>query len=304
MIMKKLLPALFITLALPLLSQAKTVTVERVIDGDTFVTTENEHVRLIGIDTPEISSDDCYADEAKTYLESLILGKTVNLKFDEDHYDRYDRTLAYVYYNGSINRKLVNKGYAFVYTVQPNDLYESKYMISQTDAQQNRKGIWRHCSALIKEYKPSQITSITISGTTETGSTISWAEDELARSYKLTVTPDNGSAIDYTGIQDATYTLFGLIANTTYTVTLRAKNYLGFGKASSSKSFNTTAAEQEDTTSDQNSSTICSSNVYNCSDFSSQADAQEVHNYCMAAVGSDIHELDSDDDGEACESLN
>lgn len=47
----------------------------------------------------------------------------------------------------------------------------------------------------------------------------------------------------------------------------------------------------------------CSANVYNCSDFGSQAAAQACHDYCMQRVGYDVHELDSDGDGEACESL-
>lgn len=302
--MKKILPALLITLALPLLSYAKTVTVDRVIDGDTFVTTDNEHIRLIGMDTPETSSDDCYAEKAKTYLESLILGKTVNLKFDEDKYDQYDRTLAYVYSNGSINRKLVSKGYAFVYTVQPNDLYESKYLASQADAQKDQKGIWGHCNGIIKEYKPSQVTGVTVSDTTQTDTTISWAEADLARSYKLSITPENGSTVDYTGIKETTYTLTGLATDTSYSITIKAKNYLGYSKASSSQSFTTSAeATEQDDTDDQSSDIICSSNVYNCSDFSTQADAQEVYDHCMVVVGSDIHALDSDDDGEACESL-
>lgn len=48
----------------------------------------------------------------------------------------------------------------------------------------------------------------------------------------------------------------------------------------------------------------CSSNSYNCSDFSTHAAAQSVYDCCMTQVGSDIHRLDgSDNDGLACESL-
>lgn len=49
--------------------------------------------------------------------------------------------------------------------------------------------------------------------------------------------------------------------------------------------------------------TICSSDVYNCSDFRTQAEAQECYDYCYDIAGYDVHGLDSDDDGEACESL-
>ncbi|MBU0706302.1 excalibur calcium-binding domain-containing protein [Patescibacteria group bacterium] len=47
----------------------------------------------------------------------------------------------------------------------------------------------------------------------------------------------------------------------------------------------------------------CSSNTYNCSDFSTQSEAQAAHDYCWAEVGSDIHSIDGDGNGIACESL-
>lgn len=51
------------------------------------------------------------------------------------------------------------------------------------------------------------------------------------------------------------------------------------------------------------SSYDCSGNVYNCGDFSTHNEAQSVFDYCMAQVGSDVHRLDGNDDGAACESL-
>ncbi len=50
------------------------------------------------------------------------------------------------------------------------------------------------------------------------------------------------------------------------------------------------------------SSGDCSSNAYNCSDFSTQAEAQSVYDTC-GGVNNDIHRLDADKDGIACESL-
>ena len=46
---------------------------------------------------------------------------------------------------------------------------------------------------------------------------------------------------------------------------------------------------------------VCNSNYYNCADFSTQEEAQAVMEYCGAET--DIHYLDGDDDGIACESL-
>jgi len=45
----------------------------------------------------------------------------------------------------------------------------------------------------------------------------------------------------------------------------------------------------------------CSYNRYNCGDFSSQAEAQACYEYCMTATGQDVHDLDRDSDGIACE---
>lgn len=47
----------------------------------------------------------------------------------------------------------------------------------------------------------------------------------------------------------------------------------------------------------------CSSNLYNCSDFSTQVNAQACYQKCFSAGVGDIHELDNNDDRQACESL-
>ena len=47
----------------------------------------------------------------------------------------------------------------------------------------------------------------------------------------------------------------------------------------------------------------CSGNVYNCADFSTHAEAQACYEYCLAQGRGDVHDLDRDSDGSACESL-
>jgi micrococcal nuclease len=49
-------------------------------------------------------------------------------------------------------------------------------------------------------------------------------------------------------------------------------------------------------------SSDCSSNLYNCTDFKTHAESQSVFDSCGGAAN-DIHKLDSDGDGVACESL-
>ena len=47
----------------------------------------------------------------------------------------------------------------------------------------------------------------------------------------------------------------------------------------------------------------CSGNIYNCADFGTHAEAQACYEYCKSLGRGDIHRLDGDNDGIACESL-
>ncbi len=49
----------------------------------------------------------------------------------------------------------------------------------------------------------------------------------------------------------------------------------------------------------QQDSTVCESKIYDCDDFSTQAEAQTIFEFCYT----DVHGLDEDDDGVACETL-
>lgn len=47
----------------------------------------------------------------------------------------------------------------------------------------------------------------------------------------------------------------------------------------------------------------CDADTKNCSDFSTQPEAQACFDHCMALTGRDVHRLDQNNDGVACESL-
>lgn len=49
---------------------------------------------------------------------------------------------------------------------------------------------------------------------------------------------------------------------------------------------------------------LCIADIYNCSDFATHAQAQDAYEFCLESVGKDVHRLDGDNDGHACESLN
>ena len=58
--------------------------------------------------------------------------------------------------------------------------------------------------------------------------------------------------------------------------------------------------DQEEIDISDNAGYICSSNYYNCGDFTTHAEAQEVFEACGSG---DVHQLDRDKDGLACETL-
>jgi endonuclease YncB( thermonuclease family) len=74
---------------------ADTVVVTQVIDGDTVVVGEGDHVRLIGIDTPEKGR--CGYAAATQHMRDLVAGKAVVLTAGaRDDVDKYGRLLRYV----------------------------------------------------------------------------------------------------------------------------------------------------------------------------------------------------------------
>ena len=49
--------------------------------------------------------------------------------------------------------------------------------------------------------------------------------------------------------------------------------------------------------------TNCTEDVYNCGNFTTQAEAQIIFDYCKSQGAGDIHRLDADGNGKACEGL-
>lgn len=124
------------------------VTVKRVVDGDTFVLTTGERVRLIGVDTPETvhpnKQVEPFGQEASRYSKSMLTGQKVRLEFDVEKRDRYKRLLAYVYLqdNTFYNAKLVQEGFAQVATFPPNVKYADQFVALQREAREAKRGLW------------------------------------------------------------------------------------------------------------------------------------------------------------------
>jgi micrococcal nuclease len=145
-----------------------------VADGDTLVITvegRKEHVRLIGVDTPETghsprldsmaahsgrSKADIAAlgEKSKEFVAGLCGGAThVRVEFDPanapSNRDKYERLLAYVYLTPKggagevmLNAEIVRQGYGRAYTTY-RFKYSKAFRAYEQDAKSDQRGLWK-----------------------------------------------------------------------------------------------------------------------------------------------------------------
>lgn len=128
-----------------------TALVTRVIDGDTIEIAGGEHVRYIGIDTPEqaqgSSAPECFAEEARKRNEELVLGRHITLVRDVRDRDIYHRLLRYVFVDETfINETLVREGFARAVSYPPDTAHETLFRNAERTARAAASGLWRSCT--------------------------------------------------------------------------------------------------------------------------------------------------------------
>lgn len=141
-------------------------TVVRVVDGDTLVAVvagEETTIRLLNIDTPETKHPDlpvqCLGPEATDFLaERLPAGTEIELEYDEERLDRYDRTLAGVYESGSlVNAEIAVEGLGVPVYFEPNDRFLPEVEEAAATAQSEGLGLF---SAATECTVPAQVESL------------------------------------------------------------------------------------------------------------------------------------------------
>lgn len=125
-------------------------TVLKVIDGDTIDLKNNMRLRLIGINTPE--KDMYFYEEAKAFMEILVLGKQVKLEKDVTDKDMYGRYLRYVYLPDIfVNLEMIKSGFANAYTYPPDVKYTDKFIDAERNARTNGAGLWQKSPSEVVE---------------------------------------------------------------------------------------------------------------------------------------------------------
>ncbi len=122
--------------------------VQRVVDGDTLLLTNQARVRLQGVDTPETVKPDYpvepWGPEASEFTKEFVGDGEVKLTFDVERQDVYGRFLAYVWKDGRLlNEELLKAGLAraelgFRY----RDAMKRLFQKAENDAKQAQRGIW------------------------------------------------------------------------------------------------------------------------------------------------------------------
>jgi len=142
--------------------------VDYVIDGDTVVLDDKRHIRLIGINTPEISHNDTASEpgalRARDALKQILGGHPfIHLVYGKERLDRHGRTLAHLHLaNGSnVQTQLLQSGLAMPLRIPPNVSLADCYNVASQNARNNNRGLWA-----LARYKTHDVSSL--SGT-ETG---------------------------------------------------------------------------------------------------------------------------------------
>ena len=113
------------------------VNVTRVIDGDT-VDTDIGRIRMLGINTPEKKNPGY--EEALDFLKQYE-NKTIEL--EERGKDKYNRTLAYIYYqNKLLNSEILRQGLANLYVYDEDENYQELEK-AEKYARDNNLGLWK-----------------------------------------------------------------------------------------------------------------------------------------------------------------
>jgi micrococcal nuclease len=124
-------------------------TVASIYDGDTLTLNNGAKVRLLQIDTPELSSGECYGQEAKQALIKLVGKSQVTLEGDtaSADRDRYGRYLRYIFVGKkNLNLELVKIGAAAPYFYQgEKGKYSNKILKAAERAKSKKLGLWGKC---------------------------------------------------------------------------------------------------------------------------------------------------------------
>jgi len=174
---------------------------QEVLDGDTIVLQDGRTIRLLQIDSPELSESECYAQEAKLELISILQGSetrtassykgevgnsALSVQTDSlsDNKDLYNRELRYVFYNNlHVNLELVKRGAAAPYFYQEaKGKYAAELLQAVDEARASKVGLWGACAGAV--FDPNTGISTGYSSDSNSGAVVIAPDGNCDSNYK------------------------------------------------------------------------------------------------------------------------
>ncbi|MEK7155760.1 MAG: thermonuclease family protein [Patescibacteria group bacterium] len=272
----------------------------RVVDGDTIVIEvdgKSESVRMIGVDTPELNDSrtgvQCFAKEAAEKTKALVTGKSIRFEKDPSQGDRdkYKRLLGYVFLEngGFVNKALIEGGFAHEYTYDDAYKYQKQFKAAQAAAKEAEAGLWAPDVCPPEKAATKAKTPAPPKTTTSNTNQAAAAAAAAAPPAQPIQQPVQQQAVQPTTTPQPEPKKEEPKPEPKEEPKPEPKKDPDPPLEPSPKSL-------------EPSSIVCSRNAYNCTDFETKKDAQEVYDQC-GGVGNDIHRLDNNKDGSACDSL-
>ena len=142
------------------------VRVSQVLDGDTLVLQDGRHLRLIGLNSPELDHEDgaheAGALAARDALRRLVFlnRHQLGLRLGRERRDRYDRLLAHAFLDDGRNLTavLLRQGHGLALTIPPNTWQAGCYHAVAARARAAGTGLWSR-----PEYRPRPAAGLPLS---------------------------------------------------------------------------------------------------------------------------------------------
>ena len=143
--------------------------VVRVVDGDVLMLNGGQTVRLASLEAPRLARRDAeaepHAESARDMLETLSLGRDVQLYYPGLTRDRYDRAIAHVLTRDGrgppvwLNQVLLRQGAARVRLYPDTDAGADALFAAETEARLARRGLWA-----LSVYQPKPVAALDPAG--------------------------------------------------------------------------------------------------------------------------------------------
>lgn len=137
-------------------------TVVRIIDGETVGLDDGSELRLIGALAPraiDVGAEPgawAWEGKARDALQALVLGKSIELGFGGERFDRYGRQQAHVHLIEGDQRRwlqghLLAQGFARAYTITGHRACAHELLAAELAARETRRGLWAEAAYQVRQ---------------------------------------------------------------------------------------------------------------------------------------------------------